>query len=60
LRRSYQVTPTVPWASTAIAGSNANAVMPGSGALVQVRPPSRDLATPIVPAVSDLLSSKAT
>jgi len=60
LRRSYQVTPTVPCASTAIAGSNANALMPGSGALLQVRPPSRDLATPIAPELAEVLSSKAT
>jgi hypothetical protein len=50
----------VPCESTAIEGSNANALTPGSGALLQVRPPSRDLATPIAPELEDLLSSKAT
>jgi hypothetical protein len=58
LRRSYQVTPTVPWASTAIAGSNA--VTPGRVALVQVRPPSRDLAMPTAPELEEVLASKAT
>jgi hypothetical protein len=50
----------VPCESTAIEGSNAKALTPGSGALVQVRPPSRDLARPIVPELADVLSSKAT
>jgi hypothetical protein len=33
--------------------------MPGNGALLQVRPPSRDLATPIAPELAEVLSSKA-
>jgi hypothetical protein len=49
----------VPWASTAIAGSNANAGTSGSAMVVQVRPPSRDLRMPIAPEVGDRLSSKA-
>jgi hypothetical protein len=41
LRRSYHVTPTVPCASTAIDGTNANALTPVTAVEVQVRPPSR-------------------
>src|SRR5438034_940938 len=60
LRWSYQRTPTVPCLSTAIAGSNANAVTPGKGVgPVQVSPPSRDVATSIVPEVAELGRSQA-
>src|SRR5215475_9959616 len=49
LRMSYQVTATVPCGPAAIAGSNANALTPGSLPAVQVRPPPRDGAMPIAP-----------
>src|SRR4051794_34048856 len=59
LRRSYQVTPTVPRASTAIEGRNANAVTPDTAMEVQVLPPSRDRAIPIPPDVTEVSRSVA-
>jgi hypothetical protein len=55
------MTPTVPRASTAIAGWNANAETPGSvvGPL-QVTPPSLDLTMSISPVVGELAWSQAT
>src|SRR5436190_6712141 len=61
LRLSYQVSPTVPRPSTAIAGWNVNAVATGTGVgPLQVRPPSLDSATSIVPEVAELFRSQAT
>jgi hypothetical protein len=57
LRRSYQMTPTVPCLSTAIAASKANALTPGSVIAVQVRPPSLDFTIPIPPEVGEVLFS---
>jgi hypothetical protein len=61
LRLSYQMTPTVPRASTAIAGWNVKAMTPGSGVgALQLKPPSLDLAMSIVPEVAELSRSQAT
>src|SRR4051794_16473194 len=59
-RRSYQSRPTVPCESTAIAGSNAKAVTPGSVLELQVCPPSRDWATDTAPVLGEVLDSDAT
>src|SRR3954452_8826597 len=60
LRMSYQITPTVPRPSTAMAGSKAKADTSGNGLAVQGRPPSPDCETVMAPVVGDVLLSVAT